>query len=45
MRIGGKGIGEKARTALKGVAALVMSIGIFYALLVMATFLVKLFQG
>ena len=40
-----KGIRVKAGTALKGVAALLLSIGIFYALLVLLTLLVKLCQG
>ena len=40
-----KDIRQKAGMALKGIAALLLSIGIFYAVLVILTFLVKLCQG
>ena len=40
-----KDIRSKASTALKGIVALLLSIGIFYAVLVILTVLVKLCQG
>ena len=36
---------DRVKVAFKGIVAFVMSLVILYALLVMMTFLVKLFQG
>ena len=40
-----KHTGMRGSTVFKGIAALLISIGIFYALLVILTFVVKLLQG
>lgn len=41
----GKNSGMSAGTVFKGIAALLITIGIFYAVLVLLTVIVKLLQG